>query len=341
MNYHGVEICCPVCHGDLKTAGENLTCLTCARAFPVIAGIPDLRIFPDPYIDFETDRAKARDMAAQLDSLSFSDLIDYYYSRTSVVPPAHAAQYKRGLLAGVARAEAALQLWDKAAQGATNRSGTLLEIGCGTGPLLVAARTGFRQLVGIDIALRWLVVGKKRLMEAGLNIPLICCCAEALPFPGPSFDCVVMDSALEMVADQARALAESHRTMRSGAHLFLSTPNRFSLGPDPHIGVWAGGMWPQQWLAAYARKHGAIPPKRHLLWKRSLAELIGHAGFEPARMLLPTFADEQRNRFPAPMRALIDLYHAAQRIPLSQHMLFLIGPLLYAVSRKGAVEQHS
>jgi SAM-dependent methyltransferase len=171
-------------------------------------------------------------------------------------------------------------------------------------------------------------------MEAGLDIPLICACAEALPFPERSFDRVVIDSAIEVVDDQRRAMKEAHRVITPDGWMYLSTPNRFSIGPDPHLGVPAGGFWPKRWLAAFAKRQGAIPPKRNLLWLRSLSRLIQDAGFSPARIVLPRIAAAQRSQFGIALRTLIDLYGFAQRLPLTRHFLFLAGPLLHAVAQK-------
>ena len=107
MNFRGVEVCCPRCHGDLSwktTDREDLECAACGTTYPVVEDIPDLRVFDDPYISAETDREKGRDIAAQLEGKSFEDLIDSYYGNTSVVPPEHARLYKAGLLGAEARA---------------------------------------------------------------------------------------------------------------------------------------------------------------------------------------------------------------------------------------------
>jgi SAM-dependent methyltransferase len=332
MNFKGVDICCPHCHGELEAADTDLRCLSCSRCFPVVAGIPDLRVFPDPYIDMESDRKKGLGVAAKLDSLTFSELIDYYYSITDVVPAHHARLYKRGLLTGAARAQAALERWDEAA--GPRPSQALLEVGCGTGPLLVAAAGRFQVLAGVDVAFRWLVVAKKRLQEAGLDLPLICACAEALPFRPGVFDHVVLDSTIEVVDGQNKAMAECHRVMRPSGYLFISTPNRYSLGPDPHTGVWAGGFWPRGWLAAYVRRQGAIPPKRHLLSKSTLLRLTRQAGFTAPRVFLPVVPPSQRHQFGIGVQWLIALYHAAQRLSVSRAVLFWIGPLLLAMARK-------
>lgn len=332
MNFKGVDICCPCCRGDFDETEASLQCKACGRQFPVLAGIPDLRLFPDPYIGFEEDRRKGLRVAERLTNLSFSEVIDFYYTITDVVPPHHARLYKRGLMAGVARARAAMASWED--KGAFGPGSDLLDVGCGTAPFLVAAAPRCRRLAGVDIAFRWLVVARKRLEEAGLDLPLICACAEALPFRNEVFDRVVFDSTIEVVDDQKQALAESHRVIRPGGSLFLTTPNRFSLGPDPHLGVLAGGYWPKRLLDSYARRQGAIPPKRRLLSARRISQIVRGAGFMPPRLILPRIPDEQRALVSRPVRWMVGLYHLAQRLPLSRHVLFLIGPLIQAVARK-------
>lgn len=338
MIFKGIEICCPLCKGDLRETGDRqweLRCDACDRQFPVILGIPDLRIFPDPYIGIEADRTKGLRLAERFDDLDFAGLVDFYYSITDVVPPKHARQYRRGLMGAAARAEAALAAWESC-NGASDcsGSGSLLDIGCGTAPLLRVAAPRFDKLIGIDIAFRWLVVAKKRLAEASLDLPLICACAEALPLPDNAFDRVVADSVIEHVRDQSRALAEAYRVMRPGGRLFLATPNRLSLGPDPHVGIWAGGFLPRALIDACVRRQGGIPPRRRLLSTFALSRLLGKAGFTRCHIFLPDFPAGQRAHFSIWMNRAIGFYHAAKRLPVSRHMLYLFGPLFYAVGEK-------
>ena len=49
----------------------------------------------------------------------------------------------------------------------------VLEIGCGTGGFLIAARQKYEHVVGMGVAFRWLIIAKKRLSELGLHVPLI------------------------------------------------------------------------------------------------------------------------------------------------------------------------
>ena len=167
-----------------------------------------------------------------------------------------------------------------------------------------------------------------------MSVPLICACAEALPFREDGFDGVAIDSAIEMMADQARALREAHRVLACGGRLFVATPNRFSLGPDPHLGVPAGGWLPRSLLEALARRQGALTPKRNLLWAGSLSRLIRAAGFDGARLEAPAIADAQLSGLSGAMRAAAGVYQAARRTPVAGPCLRLVGPLLHATAHK-------
>jgi SAM-dependent methyltransferase len=340
MEYKGVEICCPHpdCRADLRWVGAEQNHLRCdadTHTYPVVCGIPDLRVFPDPYIGPEEDRAKGERVAEQAKRLRFDELIDFYYSVTTVVPPEHARLYKRGLLAGEAKARSALEAWESALEtsGAAPPGRRLLELGCGTGPLLVASATRYAPTVGVDIAFRWLVMGQKRLAEAGIDPPLICACAEALPFPEGQFDVVVADSVVELVDDQDACLAEARRALGDGGVLFLATPNRFSLGPDPHTGLLAGGFLPDSLTAAYMRWKNAKPPHRNLLTARALERLLHRNGFTMRHVFLPDFPAEQRVYFGRAINMGISAYQVVKRMPVGRQLMRTFGPRLQAVAR--------
>jgi len=346
VNYKGIDICCPHCKGELDRAAptsgdDRLRCVECERSYPVLAGIPDLRVFPDPYIDVDADHAKGLKVAEQLDRLTFPALVEYYYSITSVVPPKHAKLYARGLVAAAPRAEAALESWEKQlTSSGTASDATLLEIGCGTAPLLVAAAPRFAKVVGIDVAFRWLLVARKRLDDAGLDLPLICACAEALPFRNESFDRVVADSTLEVVKEQHTTLAEANRVLRPGGAICVSTPNRFSIGPDPHTGVWGGSWLPQRVTAAIVRRQGGIPPKRNLLSAAALRRSIRAAGFNRPTVMLPDVPEGQRKMFTGLARVAVNGYRLARRLPVSAQILRVVGPVIHAVAIKSASSRH-
>ncbi len=330
-----MQLVCPHCRAALVAGADSLTCANCTRTYPVILGIPDLRIRPDPYIGIEADRAKGIDLARRAEGLSFEETIELYYSLTSVVPPMQARLFTRSLLAAPARVAAALESWEEAAGVRSPEQTDLLEIGCGTAPLMTVAAPRYRSVVGVDIAFRWLVVARKRLEQAGLDLPLVCACADALPFADGRFDAVAMDSVLEHLDDPDAALAECSRVTKPGAAFYFTTPNRFSLGPDPHAGVWAGGWWPQKWIARYVERRGGIAPHRTLLSTGSLRKRLRRAGFEGVRIFPPRVPPGQRAHFHGLKRRLIDGYEFARRLPGARTLMLSLGPLLSGVARRG------
>ena len=50
---------CPRCKGPLLTQENAYTCEACNATYPVVMGIPDFRVFDDPWIEKEDDYAKA------------------------------------------------------------------------------------------------------------------------------------------------------------------------------------------------------------------------------------------------------------------------------------------
>jgi SAM-dependent methyltransferase len=199
--------------------------------------------------------------------------------------------------------------------------------------MLVAAAAHFPTVVGVDIAFRWLVVAKKRLAAARLDLPLICACAEALPFRAEQFSLVASESTFEQVKDQVSALAESRRVMAPAGRLCLTTPNRFSLGPDPQTGIWVGSWLPEKWTAALVRRQGGIPPQRYLFSARRLRQQLAKTGFDEIQIDPPRIAPAQRANFGPPFTWLIDLHNwGGQLWPLRQMLLWL-GPLLNAQAR--------
>jgi SAM-dependent methyltransferase len=326
---------CPICRTSLDTTGGDLlACRSCRRQYPIVAGLPDLRLHADPYVELEADRRKGLDLIAATDRVSFDACIDAYYERTDRVPAWQARAFAAGLRAAPARVVRSLAGWERASGGAP--AGALLDVGCGTAPLLAAAAGRYGPLAGIDLAFRWLVLGRRRLEERGVEARLVAAGADALPFPDGSFARVVFDASLEHVRDQPRALAEAYRVLVPGGWVWIATPNRFSLGPDPHTGVWLGSWRSEQAVARQARRRGAVPPVRQLLSALRLHRLIAGTGFEEARIYPPDIAGEQRDALSPALRPLADLYRALRRLPVGRGALLVAGPLIHAVARKPA-----
>ncbi|BBB10511.1 SAM-dependent methyltransferase [Sphingopyxis sp. EG6] len=86
---------------------------------------------------------------------------------------------------------------------------TLLDVGCGTGDLLVAAReAGIARTVGIEPETQACVRARSRCLD------VISCRAEALPFEDRSFDVVTLDYVAHHTENLPRALREASRVAR-------------------------------------------------------------------------------------------------------------------------------
>jgi len=89
-----------------------------------------------------------------------------------------------------------------------------LDIGCGTGNFLAIAARHVEQPIGVDIAMRWLHLSRRRFLDDGLEVPaLVCCCAEYLPFKPELFDAAVIASTFEFLRSPEEALIELKRTL--------------------------------------------------------------------------------------------------------------------------------
>jgi SAM-dependent methyltransferase len=230
------ELCCPACGGALSADAKAYRCLACDRAFPILYGIADFRLAADAYLSLEEEREKAGRLDAFGKTHSFDELLTYYYAITDDVPPRLASIYAAYARCGPERADPIL---DDLACAADTR---LLDLGCGSGGLVVAARRRGLEAVGVDVALRWLVVCRKRLAELGLETTLICAAAERLPFKPGAFTTVIAADLLENTADPQAVLACAARQLRSGGVLWLSSNNRRWLGfPAQHL---ADLTWP-------------------------------------------------------------------------------------------------
>ncbi len=293
-------------------------------------GIPDFRIFPDSYISYEDDYQKARFLIekAEADNLDFKGLVRLYWSITPEVSKDRAERFMKRTFALVEKgAENLKEIEALSRKKDQTDFNAVLEIGCGTGGFLVAAKEKFKHAVGIDIAFRWLVIAKKRLDELNLDIPLVCACAEALPFKEETFDLIVAENVLEHVRDQEEALKECHRLLSSKGALFLTTPNRFGLTAEPHVRVWGVGFLPRIWMSRYVELIKGIP-YRHLrvLSFPEIKKLLKKTSFQNYRILFPSLPQEELRNFSPLEKFQVAMYEGLRKTPLIRSCLYIIGP---------------
>jgi ubiquinone/menaquinone biosynthesis C-methylase UbiE len=98
----------------------------------------------------------------------------------------------------------------------------VIDVGCGTGFLLLGAARRSGQVVGVDVTPAMLAEAKRRVEEAGLtNVTLREATAEALPFADLRFDVALNRLTLHHLGNPGRVLSEIHRVLRPGGRLVL------------------------------------------------------------------------------------------------------------------------
>lgn len=321
---------CPRCRGRVRVVAGDYECRACSAHYPVVLGIPDFRVEPDPWIGLEEDREKARRVAAAGDGRDLASGVTAYWAMTPGTPPALARRFTEHVLAGEGRAEEWLDVVDR---GADPDAGPWLEIGCGTGDLLAAAGRRGIPVVGVDVAMRWLVLARRRGSLHGGGQRLVCCNGERLPFADDAFRRVVCVATLEHCADGAAVLAETARVLVRGGTACLRTVNRYSLLREPHVGVWGVGFVPRRWADAYVRWRSGQRYLHHRpLSRRELRRALGRAGFADARPSAAALLPSERARLGGAARYAGALYDFARAMPVVRDGLSWIAPALEARS---------
>jgi SAM-dependent methyltransferase len=325
--HHSLGYACPRCSGELVAESHAFTCARCDARFPVVLGIPDFRLFPDPWIGLEDDREKARRLEERSRGASLEAMVEAYWSMTPGTPAAQAARFVQHVMHAHARSR---EWIEGLTESATRPSGPWLDVGTGTGDVAaVAAERGIRA-VGVDIAMRWLVVARRRAELAGVAVDLVCCNAEHLPFTSGTFARVVSVGTIEHCADADRVLAESRRVLLPGGDVRVRTVNRFSLMPEPHVGVWGVGFVPRSHADRYVRWRGGDGYQHHRpLSSREIRRGLRRAGFRSVRVDAAPMLATERSRLGG-LAWAAGVYDHARRLPGSRQALRWTAPLLEA-----------
>lgn len=321
------DFACPSCRSPLEANAEAYRCASCNRDFPVLFGIPDFRLRGDQYLSLEEERAKAAKLHAYGRDHDFASLVGFYYSITDDVPERLAPVFTNYVLNAAERSAPALDAL------APKGGRSLLDIGCGSGGALAAAVDKFEQRTGVDIALRWLVIAKKRLEELGVEARFVCADAEALPFSDGAFSHVLAADLLENTRSPAAVLGESGRVLERGGRLYLSSSNRNWVGPHPATGVWAAGLVPAGIRSNMLKRRHGVDILRAVSFVspgsvRRMARSAGLRQIGSQPLELGTSRTEGRSGL---FQTLASVYSALAKVPLLPAVLLLAGPVFQSL----------
>ncbi|HEV3168321.1 MAG TPA: class I SAM-dependent methyltransferase [Isosphaeraceae bacterium] len=323
-----LDLVCPHCRSALVEGPERWACSDCGRFYSALRGVPDLRTAEDAFLSTKADWTIARRLDDAFDQRDFPSLLEHYFDLVGDVPPALRKRQVAHILTAPGRARQWLE-----ALGPQSASGPILDLGCGSGSFLAALGARTEGVVGLDIAMRWLLVARKRLDEEGLDsVRLVCGCAERLPLKGQSVAAIVAGDVIEHVGNQAATLAEAHRVLMPGGRLVMASPNRFSLAPEPHVQVWGVGLLPRPWMGPYVRLAKGIDFRA--VRTMSLGEwrrLLGRSPFRGGSIQAPGLPEGEVAHFVGLKRMLARAYNQVVANPVGQRLALRCGPLFHVV----------
>jgi ubiquinone/menaquinone biosynthesis C-methylase UbiE len=278
-------LCCPKCRGQIVLKNEVLfSCLSCKEQYQIVNGIPDFRVFDPPYVDIPADIEMANKLAAKFASLAYDDLVRFRMELSKEQSPGYPddlleAHTQGRLIYRRKIVEKILHLFDKISQQKgfleTESKPIGLDIGCGTGPGLIAMSKKCDISIGADILMADMLLAQKLLESESIkNFYLVCCCAEHLPFKKAAFSLVTSRDVIEHVRDQKIYLSEALRVLRKGGFFLFNSPNRLMLKLEPHVKLKRVGFLPRCLQSIYVKLRRKEAYKERLLSLFELKSMI-------------------------------------------------------------------
>lgn len=326
-----IDFVCPRCHGELGSDEREYRCAPCSATYPIVFDIPDFRVEPDPWIGFEEDRAKAQRLLELTEGRDLRASVEAYWDMTPGTPPEYARRFTEYVLGGERRSAE----WLDAIGPAPSAHGPWLDIGCASGDLIATCVSRGIDAVGVDVAMRWLVLARKRPSLRSARHTLVCANGEFLPFRDGAFARVVSVGTLEHCRRAEAVVTEAARILTGGGDAIIRTTNRFSLLPEPHVNLWGVGFLPRSWADGYVRWRGGQGYRHHrVLSVRELRRAFQVAGFRNVNVAPAPLLPSDHARLGGVGRLISPVYAMARSLPVLPAIMRWIAPLLEARGRR-------
>jgi ubiquinone/menaquinone biosynthesis C-methylase UbiE len=199
-------VACPACHSALTPGDGAVTCVGCAARYPILDGLLDC------FLASAVERPRTTEVTRA--NQAYHDAI--------------AAEYEQDVETSQIFGEACqARLAETLARLAGETGGGLLvDLGCGTGNVLVRAREHFDRVLGIDVATRMLAEASAQ------ELPVLRGNAYRLPLPDGCAAVVTAFSVLHHMEDLPGLFREIHRVLRPGGafHSDWDPNSRLSYG---------------------------------------------------------------------------------------------------------------
>jgi len=254
-------------------AASGVTCPICLSA-------PAQRKFTkDSYPVYRCVSCACEFLEPQPDDRALAEIYNAHY----FLGEHHEASDQR--VAALKRATSALYL-DRLTPALAGNGTRLLEIGCGSGDLLLQAQSRSFEVYGIEYSTAAAATANQRLGAEPVRTGTI----ENASLPAGHFDVVVACDVIEHTRNPKSFLERAHALLRPGGVVFLVTPS---------LDSWSRKVLGKRWMEYKVE---------HLFYfgQRSLNRLLTDAGFES-----PVFAGNRK------VLSLDYLYHHFERFPVA------------------------
>lgn len=194
-------LCCPMCHGVVVDNGRCLLCRSCAKEYPTLDGIPDMRVYESPACTSEFNREQALYEAGLHDEEAESDyekrVIRTFGTKTTLMV--------RNWAIGIDRMS----------------SPVVLDYGCGTGQVSRVLASHVRPLFAFDISEKSLQKNVSENCVLGVLANSL-----YLPFKERAFDIVCINGVLHHIVDLERAISEVARVTKLSVYVSEGIPRK-------------------------------------------------------------------------------------------------------------------
>lgn len=202
----------------------------------------------------------------------------------------------------------------------------LVEIGCGSGDLLVEAQALGIEVVGVDVSPHAAATANERLGQPAVR----CGTLESVDLPAGSFDACVLSDVIEHDREPVQFLRRVREILAPGGVVFLATPS---------VESWSARLLKRHWMEFKLEHLAFFSPA-------TIENALAKAGFEQVRVtpntkiLTPEYVHHHFERFPVPL--LSGLIRSAYRLlptPARQRQIQIVASGIVVMARAAQPRQ--
>ncbi len=201
------EVWCSPCHqAPLEVSAGQAACSACGHRYPFVDGIPQMFYPHDTFADAADVTERVKSFYEEMPYPSY-DGVD---SVRTLIDKSRRGQYESML------------------NDAIPYNSTVLDVGCGTGQLTNFLGIGCRRVIGADLSLNALRLGRDFAREQGLpRVKYVQMNLFRPCFKPQQFDVVICNGVLHHTSDPVNGLQQIARLVKPGGHIVIGLYNTY------------------------------------------------------------------------------------------------------------------